>query len=528
MSSKLVIDSKLEYGLRWTMLSQTITTVINTVGAVAYTRFLLPEDLGTYGLVSIVYSGLFLLLQAPIHDAVIYFQEEEESYASAAFWLLLGCSLFGIACVLFLADPLSRFYETPLAANLMRVMMLTFFFQTLAVVPAALLLKHFKFAIHEMLHTIRFGLIFVGWISFAISGFGPWSLVMAPLIGSIFWASTTWLAVKFNPTIRPHRDAFQDIIRFSRSLFGSKFSTYLKLNIDNAAVGTLGASALGHYSFAENQSGFAIVALGGPIAQLALPVMAAVQHKHAQVRQIYLDILRLTATLSTPMQIGAFVVADLGVALFFGEQWLAAIPVFRAYLIFRLVDVLLRISDSATSALGRPDIRFAVELGQLPFFIGGTLLALNIWGTLIGVAWTLTFVRLIAGVVYFAATMHLLRISISDILPYLLPSSLAGLLMGIIVYGIHALDLFAWLQVSIQSAFLADTLILLMLILTGIISYFMILFTLDPAGFKAVATIAWQVMLPESARTRLLAIIGPLPTLIRRFLRRMRARIGRN
>ena len=73
-------------------------------------------------------------------------------------------------------------------------------------------------------------------------------------------------------------------------------------------------------------------------------------HQLDKVRQIYLDMLRLTATLSTPMQIGAFVVADLGVALFFGEQWLGAIPVFRAYLAFRLVDVLLRISDSATSA----------------------------------------------------------------------------------------------------------------------------------------------------------------------------------
>ena len=56
------------------------------------------------------------------------------------------------------------------------------------------------------------------------------------------------------PVWGPGRAAYADILRFSRSLFGSKVLLYLKSNLDNAAVGTLGESALGWYSLGEEQS----------------------------------------------------------------------------------------------------------------------------------------------------------------------------------------------------------------------------------------------------------------------------------
>ena len=57
------------------------------------------------------------------------------------------------------------------------------------------------------------------------------------------------------------------------------------------------------------------------------------------------------ATLSTPMQVGVFVLAELGLAVLFGEQWLGAVPVLRAYLTFRLVQALLPLGDAAVDPL---------------------------------------------------------------------------------------------------------------------------------------------------------------------------------
>jgi O-antigen/teichoic acid export membrane protein len=289
---------------------------------------------------------------------------------------------------------------------------------------------------------------------------------------------------------------------------GSKLLVYLKGNIDNAAVGTLGEGPLGWYSFGEDQSTFVAFGVGGTVAQVALPVMAAARERTEEIRQIYLDMLRLTATLSTPMQIGAIVLADLGISLFFGEQWLGSVPVFRAYLAFRLLCTLLAISDAAISALGRPDIRFLLDLVQFPFFVAGVWFGLQVWGGIIGVAWALAIVRTVMGLVYFVTTMRVVRLGIGDVLRYLLPSSLAGMLMGLIIYMVHRADALSSLWASVTQPRIADAMNVSTLMLAGAVCYFAILFVLDWSGSKTVAAMALQILLPESLRAGLAAMRG--------------------
>jgi teichuronic acid exporter len=499
------LGPKVQGGLRWSLMRQLVTGLVSTAGALAYTRLLQPEDLGAVALAFLVYGGLYLLIQAPIRDAIVYYQEREEAHGSAAFWLLLGFSASAVSVVMAAAGLLGRFYDSPAAAALTRGMAMAFFLQALAVVPAALLLKRFRFAVHEILQTVLVLIFLVGWVVLALTGWGPWSLVLPQIVGTAFWAVAVWIAAGFRPILRPGRDAYRAIVRFSRSLLGSKLIVYLRASADNAAVGTLGAGALGWYSFGEDQSGFAVLSVGLPVGQVALPAMAAVQDKMAQVRRIYADMLRLTATLSTPMQIGAIVVADLGIALFFGEQWVGAVPVFQAYLAFRLVDTLLAVSDAVTSALGRPELRLRVDLIQLPLFLGGIWFGLRVWGGIAGVAWSLAVVRTLMGLVYLGVTMHLTRLDLGRSLRYLGPSTLAGMLMGLGVVGLRRTGVAEVLAGSLRPSLLADGVWLALLVLTGVVGYFSLLYALDRSGFKKVMTQAGQIAVPEGVRTRLLA-----------------------
>jgi O-antigen/teichoic acid export membrane protein len=248
-----------------------------------------------------------------------------------------------------------------------------------------------------------------------------------------------------------------------------------------------------------------VLSVGLPVGQVALPALAAVQDKAAQVRRIYADMLRLTATLSTPMQIGAIVVADLGIGVLFGEQWLGAVPVFRAYLAFRLVDALLAVCDAATSALGRPELRLRVDVIQLPLFLGGVWYGLRVWGGITGVAWSLAVVRTLMGLAYLGVTMHLTRLDLRRTLRTLGPSTLAGGLMGLGVAGLRRTGLARMLAGSLQPSLLADGVWLAVLVLAGFVGYLTLLYALDRPGFKVVMTQAGQIAVPEGMRARLLA-----------------------
>jgi O-antigen/teichoic acid export membrane protein len=264
-------------------------------------------------------------------------------------------------------------------------------------------------------------------------------------------------------------------------------------------VGTLGESALGWYSFGENQAEYFGLVIGTTIAQIALPAMAAMRDRIERLGQIYIEMLRLAATISVPMQIGAGILADLGIRVFLGDQWLGAVPVFRAYLVLWLIKTLLEIGDAATSATGRPDVRFAIDLAQLPFCVAGIWLGLRVWGGIIGVAWSLTIVRVIVGLVYLVATIRITQLTASTVLRYLSPSLLAGLLMGSVVYAIRSAAVIPPLMTS-AGPFLTNVLDLTMLTLIGVVCYFTLLYTLDRTGFKSVATTAWQIMLPQLQR----------------------------
>lgn len=237
------LGAEVERGLRWSALRELVTGLAGTLSVLAYTRMLLPEDIGAFGLAMLVYTGLYLLVEVPIRDAVVYFRDGEGAHESAAFWLLVGFTSGAVVLVLIFAETLAAFYASPVAAGLTRAMAVAFFLRALGVVPAAALLRRFRFAQREGLYIIYSLILFAGWVTLANLGFGPWSLVVPVLAASAYWALAMWVAARFRPLLRPGRAAYRDVVRFSRNLFGSKLVTYVKSYIDNAAVGTLGARA---------------------------------------------------------------------------------------------------------------------------------------------------------------------------------------------------------------------------------------------------------------------------------------------
>ena len=475
----------MHHGLRWAAIHQIVSGLAGTLGAVVYTRFLQPEDLGAYALAALVYSGLFLLVEAPIRDAVVYFQEGEREHSRAAFWLLAGFSALAVTGVLQGAGAFARLYHTPRAADLTRGMAIVFLFQALAVVPAGLLLKHFRFALHEGLGMTADLLLLAGWVTLAALGFGPWSLVIPYLASSILWAACVWAAARFRPWPAPPRQAFGAVARYSRSLFGSKLLVYLSRNLDNAAVGGLGDKALGWYSFGESQAEYFGIVVGETVAQIALPAMASVQGQLDRLRELYLDLLQLTAAISLPMQMGGLALADLGIRAFLGEKWMGAAPVFRAYLVLWLLRTLLYLGDSLTSAVGRPQIRLAFDLILLPLFAAGTWFGLKVWGGIAGVAWTLAIVRLGVGAAYLLAVLRLLRLSLRAWLRRALPAALAAATMGGCVQLGRGL-----LPITGDAARLG------VLFVIGVGIYLGVYYALDASGLRAVVRMVRDILTP--------------------------------
>jgi hypothetical protein len=106
-------------------------------------------------------------------------------------------------------------------------------------------------------------------------------------------------------------------------------------------------------------------------------------------------------------------------------------------------------------------------------------------------------------VVYFIAVLRVARISTREVARYLLPSSLAGGLMGIALYALRSTRMVQGYLTSASSPFLENALALLSLVLAGVVFYFPLLYVFDRSGFKEVMNMGWQILLPEKVRTRI-------------------------
>ena len=499
-----VVDSSVERGLRWTTIRQVDTSLAGTVGVLFYARFLTPDALGAASLALLVYEGMYLLIRVPIGHAVIYYQEDEHQHASAAFWLLMGFSLTAIVLVVLFAPWMGQFYKSQLAGPLTQAVTLAFLFTSLAAVPNALLIKHMRFPASESLLTTFYLIQMIGWIVMSVLGYGAWSLIVPAIIAAAVWAVGAWIVTRFRPMLHPGRHAFTDILRFSRNLWGSELLTYLMNKMDNAAVGTLGERSLGLYAFGEDQASFAILGVAGVIAGVTLPLLAKLQDSLDAFRAQYLSMLRLTAALTFPMQIGGIVIADIGLTLMYGSQWAEAVPIFQAYVCYHLFDALTVLSDAAMSAQGRPDLRLRMNLIQLPFFVAGTWFGLAVWGGIFGVAASLAIVRAIAACIYLLITWRLLKVTPRQVMGALLPSLIAATVMGVAAWAVRGV---------VQGMPIT---VLVIVVGTAVLIYWALLWLIDRAAFIDVVRLSVQVMLTEGPRQRIAGIMRRIP-LVRRL-----------
>lgn len=459
--------------------------------------------LGAASLALLVYEGLYLLIRVPISHAVVYYQDEDE-HPSAAFWLLLAFGLPAAALVIITAPLMGRFFNSPEAPALTRGIMITYIMLSLATVPGAILIKQMRFHLYEGFLTIYQCMGGIGWVVFSVLGFGAWSLILPSMFAAIFWVSALWTVTRFRPKFRVSRRAFADIFRFARSLWGSELLKYSMLKMDNGVVAfALGQGALGLYQFGEDQSTFASLSVSAVIAGVTLPALAKVQDQLAAFKQTYLDMLRLTAAASMPMQIGALVIADLVMSLVFGTQWDGAVPIFRVYVAYQIVDSLTVLSDAAMSASGRPYIRLRMNLIQLPFFIFAAWFGLTVWGGILGIALALAIVRSLAAAAYLLITWRILRLPARGVIRALAPSTLAGIAMGIAALTVRAL---------VQTT---DALMIAAVMGVAALLYFLLLWLIDRSAFAQVWDAGMQIFIPVTLRARLQRWLARLPLLRR-------------
>lgn len=378
-------------------LSKYINMVIQIALSMVLARLVLPTDYGIISIITVILNFLALIADMGLGVKVIQHPEmkREKIYELFSFTIILG---FCISFILYLFSfPLSVVYDNEIYDKLCPFAAIASFFNTINIVPNAILVRDKKFdtiAFRTIICTLIPGSIAV---VLAIKGAGVFSLLVQSISTAIF--TFTWNYLK-NP-LRLKSFSFKTIYkvlgRYSLFQFMFNIMNYGTRNLDNLIIGaTFGEANLGYYNKAYTLNLYPNNIFTSVITGVLHPYIRDKKNDFKLLEKKLIEMLKILSLVGVFITIACYLCSREIILIMFGNNWEPAILCFKGLSICILSQMLSSVSGSIFLGVERTDQTFKcgiINLGLIlvAIFIGVCFNSLYVLSYVIGITYNIIF-----------------------------------------------------------------------------------------------------------------------------------------
>ncbi|MFQ6103602.1 MAG: MOP flippase family protein [Candidatus Glassbacteria bacterium] len=364
-------------GFAWTGLSQTAVQTIQFGVTIVLARLLFPEDFGLVGMAAVFTEAIGTLSGLALAPAIIHRKKLQEKHLSTSFWAGIGTGALLFIAAIVASKPLSMFYGREIIAPIVILSSIGFIAGPLGGIHRALLTRELAFKrlmMTEVGATVSSASIS---ILLALLGFGPYSLVLGGISGTITSSTLMWFLHPWRPGMVFSRAAFGELFKYSRSVLANGLVTYSWTNIDYLLVGKyLGAHLLGLYTLAYRLITIPLNKLSRVITKVTFPTFSIIQDDNSRLQYAYTRTVRLLSLISFPALALLGTTAHDLILVVFGERWLEAVVAVRVLIFVGMLKSVGTLVGSVVLAKGRPSLELGWNLVLLPLLGLGIYLGL--------------------------------------------------------------------------------------------------------------------------------------------------------
>lgn len=312
------------------MGAQAALFVINLGRTIVLARLLTPQDFGLIGMVTVIIAFATMFKNAGLNTATIQRDRIAPDQISTLFWINVAISIFLGICIVIGAPIVAAFYGRPELSPVTAVLAISFVVQGLTIQHSALLRRHMRFGVLAIEQVLAALVSLTVTTIMALLGWRYWALVGGTITSSIAMLLLTYYFCPWRPGSIKRNTGVRQMLKFGGHITGFDFVNYFARNSDNILIGKyIGADGLGFYAKAYQLFMMPLQQIRGPIAQVALPVLSSLQYFPDKYRKYYKSILDILSILVTPISVYCAIEAHFLINFVLGEQWMAAVPVFR-------------------------------------------------------------------------------------------------------------------------------------------------------------------------------------------------------
>ena len=343
------IATRISRSARWAFLESVLSAAVSMLTVVALARFLVPAEFGQAGLAIAVSAIIQATMLGGMPDALVRSPSAHSRLVDAAFWAMLGLGVAAAVLAGLVAGCVAYGLGDRELAGLIAGQGLGSIAMGAAAAPTGLLLRKMRTRalVNRTLVSKLFGLVVS--VGLAWGGAGAWAIVGGNVVAQAAGA------LQLITTMRTPRLHFSDPGLAATLRIGALSGTQQSLGTLTTrgfilAFGAVyGVHAVGLFNFAlrlvEESCGIVVTTL----RRVTVTSFAAARRSGIDMHKMFRRGTSMIAHVAAPLFLGIAVVAPDAVPLFFGTQWLGAIPALQLTgdvpEAFRPVRALLRGTD---------------------------------------------------------------------------------------------------------------------------------------------------------------------------------------
>lgn len=362
-------------GVRWTTFSSVGRSAMKLGQIVILTRLLSPSDFGLYALILALVSFLQIFADGGVSNAIIHYERISAKQLSSLFWLNVSISAglgIGVASI---STLVADWYKEPMLRNLL--------FASAASVVAGSFGQQLRVSAQKELRFSELAQVelgaasmeFIVAVALAYYGAGVYSLAAGGLLASMTASVLAWilLARGWRPQWRMRLGEIEPFLKYGGYMIGNNLATAFNNQID-VLLGSrlIGAQALGLYNVPKTLSLNIQMVINPIVTQVGLPVMARAQNDPALLRRLYLQTIRMTASVNFPAYVTMIFYAQEIVNLMLGAKWHSSALLLQILACWGLLRSVGNPVGSLLFSTGRAALAFKWNLSLL-LFIGPTI-----------------------------------------------------------------------------------------------------------------------------------------------------------
>ena len=387
------VKKELSKGVFWIAVAKYSGIVIQLLITAVLARRITPAAFGTVAVAMVVMYFLNILADVGIGPAVVQYKQLTKSHLNSLFTLTIYIGTVLTVTLYLLSGIIASYYADVTLERVCQLMTLVVFFNSLNVVPNALMRKDKRFRV------IAFRTLFFQVLSGAIAvwgafrGWGIYALLVSPVLTAIGVFIVNYYNYPLQFVAFVSREAVRLVASFSFFQFAFSFCNYFSRNLDKLIIGRYYSMAeLGYYDKSYHLMMLPLQNVSFVIEPVLHPILSSLQDNKHELKEKNQKLAVVISSISFPIGLMLFFCGGELIRIVYGGQWDAAIPVFRILALSLPLQMILSTSGALYQAAGKTNHMFIVGMFNTSCTVAGFLVAAY-WGNSIEVmawAWDIT------------------------------------------------------------------------------------------------------------------------------------------